>query len=95
MTKYGGPGRMKQTCEKRRCLQPQLPICAYCSYCKLDGWGNEPKVQGKETERPERREAGCIRQKGSDLIWSTCKEVTIILRLLKLYTHRLYICLIT
>ena len=25
MTKYGGPGRMKQTCEKRRCLQPQLP----------------------------------------------------------------------
>ena len=44
---------MKQTCEKRRCLQPQLPVCAYCSYCKLDGWGNEPKVQGKETERPE------------------------------------------
>ena len=76
MTKYGGPGRMKQTCEKvakhqkyykyknhinmsefiffqRRCLHPQLPVCAYCSYCKLDGWFNEPKVQGKETERPE------------------------------------------
>ena len=34
MTKYGGPGRMKQTCEKRRCLHPQLPVCAYCSECK-------------------------------------------------------------
>ena len=38
---------------QRRCLHPQLPVCAYCSYCKLDGWFNEPKVQGKETERPE------------------------------------------
>jgi len=53
MTKYGGPGRMKQTCEKRRCLHPQLPVCAYCSVCRLDGWFNEPKVQGKETDRPE------------------------------------------
>ena len=74
MIKYGGPGKMKQTCEKvrdnfspfckkisfifffqfqRRCLHPQLPVCAYCSVCKLDGWGNEPKVQGKETDRPE------------------------------------------
>ena len=38
---------------QRRCLHPQLPVCAYCSYCKLDGWMNEPKVQGKEAERPE------------------------------------------
>lgn len=53
MTKYGGPGRMKQTCERRRCLHPQLPICAYCSECKLDGWYNEPKLQVKETERPD------------------------------------------
>ena len=53
MTKYGGPGRMKQTCEKRRCLHPQLPVCAHCSHCRLDGWYNEPKVQGKEAERPE------------------------------------------
>jgi F-box/leucine-rich repeat protein 10/11 len=53
MTKYGGPGRMKQTCEKRRCVHPQLPICAYCEECKLDGWYNEPKLQVKETERPE------------------------------------------
>ena len=53
MTKYGGPGRMKQTCEKRRCLHPQLPVCAHCSICNLDGWFNTPKVQGKEAERPE------------------------------------------
>ena len=53
MIKYGGPGRMKQTCEKRRCLHPQLPVCAYCSVCKLDGWYAEPKVQTKESERPE------------------------------------------
>ena len=27
MKKYGGPGRMKQTCEKRRCLNPfESPI---------------------------------------------------------------------
>ena len=53
MTKYGGPGRMKQTCEKRRCLHPQLPVCAHCSICNLDGWFNTPKLQGKEAERPE------------------------------------------
>ena len=44
---------MKQTCEKRRCLHPQLPVCAHCSICNLDGWFNTPKVQGKEAERPE------------------------------------------
>ena len=44
---------MKQTCEKRRCLHPQLPVCAHCSICNLDGWFNTPKLQGKEAERPE------------------------------------------
>ena len=35
-------------------MQPQLPVCAYCSVCKLDGWYKEPKVgQNKENERPE------------------------------------------
>merc|ERR1711956_166292 len=42
-----------KTCEKRRCLHPQLPVCAHCSICNLDGWFNTPKVQGKEAERPE------------------------------------------
>ncbi len=53
MSKYGGPGKMKQTCEKRRCLHPQLPVCAFCSVCKLDGWYSEPKVQTKESDRPD------------------------------------------
>uniref|UniRef100_A0A0K2UWL7 Uncharacterized protein n=1 Tax=Lepeophtheirus salmonis TaxID=72036 RepID=A0A0K2UWL7_LEPSM len=53
MLKYGGQGRMKQTCEKRRCLQPQLPICAFCSVCNLDGWFGTPKLQSKECDRPE------------------------------------------
>ena len=44
---------MKQTCEKRRCLHPQLPVCAHCSICNLDGWFNTPKIQGKEAEKPE------------------------------------------
>ena len=26
MKKYGGPGRLKQTCEKRKCLNPQNPV---------------------------------------------------------------------
>lgn len=26
MTRYGGPGRMKQTCKKRRCLDPKNPV---------------------------------------------------------------------
>lgn len=38
---------------QRRCLHPQLPVCAYCSVCKLDGWYSEPKVQTKESDRPE------------------------------------------
>ncbi len=38
---------------QRRCLHPQLPVCAVCSECKLDGWYKEPKVQGKESDRPE------------------------------------------
>jgi len=28
-------------------------VCAYCSICKLDGWFNEPKLQAKESERPD------------------------------------------
>lgn len=40
--KYGGPGRAKQTCMMRQCLQPMLPITAQCVYCNLDGWRQQP-----------------------------------------------------
>ncbi|QQP55631.1 Uncharacterized protein FKW44_000027, partial [Caligus rogercresseyi] len=32
---------------------PQLPICAFCSVCNLDGWFGIPRLQSKESERPE------------------------------------------
>ena len=42
MIKYGGLGRLRQSCVKRRCQKPQLPIAAACSECELDGWGEPP-----------------------------------------------------
>ncbi|XP_060863538.1 jmjC domain-containing histone demethylation protein 1 isoform X5 [Metopolophium dirhodum] len=41
MVKFGGPGRAKQTCVMRQCLQPMLPITAACGICSLDGWGQQ------------------------------------------------------
>ena len=42
MPKHGGPGRVKQSCVKRRCARPSLPLAAACSRCGLDGWGEAP-----------------------------------------------------
>lgn len=42
MVKFGGPGRAKQTCMMRQCLQPMLPVTAQCVYCSLDGWRQVP-----------------------------------------------------
>lgn len=48
MVKFGGPGRAKQTCMMRQCLQPMLPVTAQCVYCHLDGWRQQPvSPQGK------------------------------------------------
>lgn len=48
MVKFGGPGRAKQTCMMRQCLQPMLPVTAQCVYCHLDGWRQTPvSPQGK------------------------------------------------
>ncbi|XP_044738222.1 jmjC domain-containing histone demethylation protein 1-like isoform X2 [Chrysoperla carnea] len=44
MVKFGGPGRAKQTCNMRQCLQPMLPVTAACKHCGLDGWGQTPVV---------------------------------------------------
>lgn len=40
--KFGGPGRAKQTCMMRQCLQPMLPVTAQCVFCNLDGWRQPP-----------------------------------------------------
>jgi len=53
MPKYGGPGRMKQTCVKRRCARPGLPVAAACSLCGLDGWGGHPDPRKPVTEKPD------------------------------------------
>ncbi|XP_044762854.1 jmjC domain-containing histone demethylation protein 1-like isoform X3 [Coccinella septempunctata] len=42
MVKFGGPGRAKQTCNMRQCLQPMLPVTAACIHCGLDGWNQTP-----------------------------------------------------
>ncbi|XP_030633890.1 lysine-specific demethylase 2A [Chanos chanos] len=34
MKKFGGPGRLKQTCVLRQCLAPMLPLSAVCEVCK-------------------------------------------------------------
>ncbi|CAB3360728.1 Hypothetical predicted protein [Cloeon dipterum] len=49
MVKFGGPGRAKQTCVMRQCLQPMLPVTAACAVCRLDGWGLEPVVPIQKT----------------------------------------------
>nr|XP_015209467.1 PREDICTED: lysine-specific demethylase 2A [Lepisosteus oculatus] len=33
MKKFGGPGRLKQTCVLRQCLAPGLPLSAVCEVC--------------------------------------------------------------
>ncbi|XP_071755132.1 lysine (K)-specific demethylase 2Aa isoform X1 [Centroberyx gerrardi] len=34
MKKFGGPGKLKQTCVLRQCLAPGLPLSAVCEVCK-------------------------------------------------------------
>ena len=53
MAKYGGPGRLEQTCVNRRCRHPQLPIGAFCAICELDRWLQIPQAGRKESEWPE------------------------------------------
>uniref|UniRef100_A0A8C1BAE6 [histone H3]-dimethyl-L-lysine(36) demethylase n=1 Tax=Cyprinus carpio carpio TaxID=630221 RepID=A0A8C1BAE6_CYPCA len=38
MKKFGGPGKLKQTCVLRQCLAPGLPLSAVCEIC---GEGNQ------------------------------------------------------
>uniref|UniRef100_A0A7R9JX08 [histone H3]-dimethyl-L-lysine(36) demethylase n=1 Tax=Timema genevievae TaxID=629358 RepID=A0A7R9JX08_TIMGE len=42
MVKYGGPGRMKQTCVMRKCLQPMFSPTSTCTVCGLNGWWEKP-----------------------------------------------------
>ena len=44
MVRFGGTGRVKQTCIMRQCLQPMLPVTAACSSCGLDSWSQQPVI---------------------------------------------------
>ncbi|XP_005090385.1 lysine-specific demethylase 2A [Aplysia californica] len=37
MKKFGGPGRMKQTCISRQCMAPVLPSSSVCLICNQEG----------------------------------------------------------
>ena len=45
MVKYGGLGRLRQSCVRRRCGRPLLPVAAACSKCGLDGWREAPNAK--------------------------------------------------
>ncbi|OTF68991.1 hypothetical protein BLA29_004395 [Euroglyphus maynei] len=52
MKKFGGPGRMKQSCIARQCLAPVLPHTACCIICGRDGWEKlsiDPSLAADET----------------------------------------------
>ncbi|KAG8253581.1 Lysine-specific demethylase 2A [Homalodisca vitripennis] len=51
MVKFGGPGRAKQTCIMRQCLQPMLPVTAACASCGLDGWGQQLVIPIQKTNK--------------------------------------------
>ncbi|XP_059168236.1 lysine-specific demethylase 2A-like isoform X2 [Physella acuta] len=40
MKKFGGPGRMKQTCISRQCMAPILPSSSVCMICNQEGKAN-------------------------------------------------------
>ncbi|XP_033627389.1 lysine-specific demethylase 2B-like isoform X1 [Asterias rubens] len=46
MKKYGGPGRMKQSCVARQCLYPMLPHNALCVICTKEDRPGSSEVKG-------------------------------------------------
>ncbi|KAK7087382.1 hypothetical protein V1264_021442 [Littorina saxatilis] len=45
MRKFGGPGRMKQTCVSRQCMAPILPHMAVCMHCGLARRPDDPEPE--------------------------------------------------
>ncbi|XP_076434796.1 lysine-specific demethylase 2B-like [Babylonia areolata] len=45
MRKFGGPGRMKQTCISRQCMAPILPHMAVCMHCGLARRSDDPEPE--------------------------------------------------
>lgn len=45
MKKFGGPGRMKQSCQLRACTDPNLPTCVRCLVCKRENTEDHPLME--------------------------------------------------
>lgn len=45
MKKFGGPGRMKQSCQMRVCTDPNLPTCVRCLVCKRENTEEHPLME--------------------------------------------------
>ena len=45
MLKFGGSGKLRQSCQMRLCLQPLLLPTIVCNICGLDGWYAEPNMR--------------------------------------------------
>jgi len=52
MTKYGGAGKVKQSCVRRKCEKPGLPVAAACTVCGKDGWGGSPDHRKQPGQAP-------------------------------------------
>ncbi|XP_013394792.1 lysine-specific demethylase 2B [Lingula anatina] len=55
MRKYGGPGRMKQTCVSRQCMAPILPHTSTCMICGKD---ERLKMEGQDETTTSLMECG-------------------------------------
>nr|XP_029732938.1 jmjC domain-containing histone demethylation protein 1-like [Aedes albopictus] len=72
MVKFGGPGRAKQTCMMRQCLQPMLPVTAQCIHCHLDGWRQAPITAPAQAKLQAQMQEG----PSSLMECSVCYEIT-------------------
>lgn len=73
MRKYGGPGRMKQSCISRQCMAPMLPHPACCIICGQNGYDKNDDSEEQICSLMECSECweivhpGCLQEKMPDL----------------------------
>ncbi|KAG8200194.1 hypothetical protein JTE90_024977 [Oedothorax gibbosus] len=79
MKKFGGPGRMKQSCISRQCMAPVLPHTACCMICGRDGWDkltNPPENENSSlmecSQCWEILHPKCLHEKNPDLPMESC-----------------------
>ncbi|XP_025092678.1 lysine-specific demethylase 2A-like isoform X3 [Pomacea canaliculata] len=53
MRKFGGPGRMKQSCKSRQCMAPILPHAAVCMVCGLARRPDYASIHKEEEEEED------------------------------------------